>query len=166
MRRLVDQIVLAPVDQNGCVPLRRRNAGVVSLADIGPGWRPTGAATPSAIDASNSINTYCSGCHNGRMRSPSGILLDQFDTARISESPDTWSRAYRQLQAGTMPPVGAPRPDRATSATVLTFIEQTLAASGKPEAAPTARRLPLVSWRSYGTAHPMPHSFKRRSETS
>jgi hypothetical protein len=57
------------------------------------------------------IDTYCSGCHNGRIRSPSGILLDpfdaaQFDVEKISASPDVWSRAYRQLQAGTMPPVG------------------------------------------------------------
>ena len=75
------------------------------------------------------IDTYCSGCHNGRMRSPSGILLDQFDAARISASPDVWSRAYRQLQAGTMPPVGAPRPDRAAYDAVLTSIEQALSAN-------------------------------------
>ena len=52
------------------------------------------------------IDTYCSGCHNGSMRSPSGVLLDQFDAERIPAGPDVWARAYRQLQAGTMPPSG------------------------------------------------------------
>src|SRR5215468_2518685 len=67
---------------------------------------------PSAPKA---VATYCSSCHNGRMRSPSGILLDQFDTTQISTNPEVWARAYRQLQAGTMPPYGAPRPDRTTN---------------------------------------------------
>jgi Protein of unknown function (DUF1592)/Protein of unknown function (DUF1588) len=116
------------------------------------GSRPSGATTPTGLDASKTIDTYCSGCHNGRMRSPSGVLLDQFDVARISASPDVWSRAYRQLQAGTMPPVGARRPDRATYETVLTSIEQALGAAGKPEAAANsqeiATRLATILWNS------------------
>ena len=42
----------------------------------------------TGLNVSKAIDTYCSGCHNGRMRSPSGVLLDQFDAARISASPD------------------------------------------------------------------------------
>jgi len=71
-----------------------------------------GQALAQSPNVSQVIDTYCSRCHNGLMRSPSGILLDQFDAARISASPDVWSRVYRQLQAGTMPPVGASRPAR------------------------------------------------------
>ena len=101
-------------------------------------------------DVSKVIGTYCSGCHNGRMRSPSGILLDQFDAAWISASPDVWSRAYRQLQAGTMPPVGAPRPDRATYDAVLSSIERGL--DTKPPAAADsqeiATRLATLLWNS------------------
>lgn len=101
-------------------------------------------------NVSKVIDTYCSGCHNGRMRSPSGILLDQFDVAKISASPDVWSRAYRQLQAGTMPPVGAPRPDRATYDAVLTSIEQALGTDAKPTAAANsneiAMRLATLLW--------------------
>jgi Protein of unknown function (DUF1592)/Protein of unknown function (DUF1588) len=89
----------------------------------------------TAVNVSKVIDTYCSGCHNGRMRSPSGVLLDQFDAAA---SPDVWSRAYRQLQAGTMPPVGAPRPDRATYDAVLTSIEQALSAKVNTYAKPPA----------------------------
>jgi hypothetical protein len=98
------------------------------------------------------IDTYCAGCHNGSMRSPSGVLLDQFDAARISASPAVWSRAYRQLQAGTMPPLGAPRPDRATYDSLLTSIEQSLVAnSSRPAAAADqeiALRLSTLLWNS------------------
>jgi len=82
-----------------------------------------GQTTPKSSVA-NLVDTYCSSCHNGSMRSPSGVLLDQFDAAHIADRPDVWSRTYRQLQAGTMPPVGAPRPDRATYEAVLKSIEE------------------------------------------
>lgn len=98
------------------------------------------------------VDTYCSGCHNGRMRSPSGILLDQFDPVRIAASPEVWSRAYRQLQAGTMPPAGAPRPDRATYDAVLTSLELALGTSANPPAAANsqeiATRLATLLWNS------------------
>src|SRR5438132_11990245 len=94
-----------------------------------------GQITQTGPNVSKVIDTYCSGCHNGRMRSPSGILLDQFDAARISASPDVWSRVYRQLHAGTMPPVGAARPDRATYDAVLASLEHALRAKAEPPAA-------------------------------
>jgi hypothetical protein len=109
-------------------------------------------AAPATSNMSKVMDTYCAGCHNGSMRSPSGVLLDVFDAGQISTSPDVWSRAYRQLQAGTMPPVGAPRPDRATYDGVLVSIEQALTATGKPTATATseeiATRLATLLWNS------------------
>jgi len=98
------------------------------------------------------VDTYCAGCHNGRMRSPSNVLLDQFDAMRIAENPEVWSRAYRQLQAGTMPPVGAPRPDRAAYDAVLASIEQALNVDAKPlvvaSSPEIATRLATLLWNS------------------
>jgi len=111
------------------------------------GGAQTQAPTPNV---SRVIDTYCSGCHNGSMRSPSRALLDQFDAAKIAASPDAWSRAYRQLQAGTMPPVGAARPDRAKYDAVLASIEQALGATAKPDTTATsleiASRLATLLW--------------------
>ena len=96
------------------------------------------------------VSAYCAGCHNGVMRSPSGALLDQFDPARISENPDAWTRAYRQLQAGTMPPAGAPRPDRPAYNALLASIEAALAANATTPAATTSQetadRLASLLW--------------------
>lgn len=40
------------------------------------GARLTSMSAQTGPNVSNVIDTYCSSCHNGRMRSPSGILLD------------------------------------------------------------------------------------------
>src|SRR5678816_245317 len=109
-----------------------------------------GGQTVPKSSVANFVDTYCSSCHNGTMRSPSGVLLDQFDAAHINERPDVWARAYRQLQAGTMPPVGAPRPYRSTYDAVLSSIEQAWRANAKaPESATSqeiAERLAALLW--------------------
>ena len=118
--------------------------------------RPVSSAGPSgtveSTEASKVIGTYCAGCHNGGMRSPSGALLDHFDTARIFESPEMWTRAYRQLQAGTMPPVGAPRPERQGYDALLVSIEAALGADAAVPAGATgqeiAARLAMLLWNS------------------
>ena len=94
--------------------------------------------------------TYCASCHNGRLRSPSGLLLERFDAARMGEQPELWARAYRQLQAGAMPPVGSARPGRASVDAALAAIERGLA--GAAPARATARgdaiatRLAAMLW--------------------
>jgi hypothetical protein len=109
-------------------------------------------STEASRAASGMIGSYCAGCHNGVMRSPSGVLLDHFDPARISENPEMWTRAYRQLQAGTMPPVGAPRPDQPAYDALLASIETALGANAAPPAGATgpeiADRLARLLWNS------------------
>ena len=100
-------------------------------------------------DASMAFDTYCATCHNGSLRSPSGTLLVRFN--RTQTNADMWARAYRQLQASAMPPVGAPRPDRATLEAMLASIEQYLGADPKPAATPAheiAARLATLLWNS------------------
>ena len=118
--------------------------------------RPVSAAgrlgSVERAEASKVIGTYCGGCHNGVMRSPSGALLDRFDTATMADNPETWTRAYRQIQAGTMPPVGAPRPDRPAYDALLASIEAALGADAAPPADASGReiadRLAWLLWDS------------------
>jgi hypothetical protein len=116
---------------------------------------PTTERARPAEDADGSqmvVQIYCAGCHNGVMRSPSDAVLDRFDTATIAGNPDVWSRAYRQLQAGTMPPFGAPRPDRIAYGELLSSIETALGANTPPPMDATdqeiAERLATLLWNS------------------
>jgi hypothetical protein len=111
----------------------------------------TTAPARAAAPASNAIDTYCATCHNGRTRSSSGPVLDRLDTASMSASPRAWARAYRQLQAGAMPPIGAPRPDRATATAMLASIEHALGATAAlavSDDATIATRLATMLWNS------------------
>ena len=126
--------------------MHRRSLAILAVVLAGhAGLSAQGATGPSAV-----VDTYCAGCHNGRMRSPSGVLLDQFDAARIPENPDLWTRAYRQLQAGTMPPVGAARPDRATYDAAMASIEHAwvtnVRRSEPADASQIATRLATLLW--------------------
>ena len=110
------------------------------------------AFAQAPADASKAIDTYCATCHDGGTRSPSGPLLDRLDPATITDNADVWARAYRQLQAGAMPPGGAPRPDRATEDTMLLWIEQAFSARRNRNRVvaddPIATRLARMLWNS------------------
>jgi hypothetical protein len=132
-------------------PMRIVSAAMILVGVFASDWSSVRADQSAAplppsrpvanTDASTIVATYCAGCHNGVTRSPSGAPLDQFDPARIADDPDMWTRAYRQLQAGTMPPVGARRPDRSGYDTVLKSIEAALGANGAPRADATSRQI-------------------------
>jgi hypothetical protein len=110
-----------------------------------------GPAAPGAVP-SQVAQTYCTTCHNGVTRSLSGATLDRLDPATIADNPAIWSRAYRQLQAGTMPPAGAPRPDATSRARLLASIETALGATAPLPADGSneqiADRLAALLWNS------------------
>ncbi len=115
-------------------------------------WGLSSLAAQQAPAVSNVVETYCADCHDGQTKSPSGKLLDRFDASQIGQHPDIWAAVYRQMQAGAMPPMGAPRPDRAVYAAALASIEAPLKdAAPKPQAASSqqiATRLATLLWHS------------------
>jgi len=129
----------------------RLRSSLVIIAGLLAGAISGNAQTVSKAGLSGAVDTYCAGCHNGSTRSPSGALLDQFAPDRISEKADVWARVFRQLQAGTVPPVGAPRPDRGTYDAMLKSIEQALNANAKATRATSleiAAQLATLLWNS------------------
>jgi len=71
------------------------------------------APQPPAVDYSAVFKQYCVTCHNDRMKT-AGLLLDHTDYTNIPANADMWEKVVRKLRAGTMPPQGSRRPDRAT----------------------------------------------------
>ena len=105
------------------------------------------ATSVSAQDLTRVVGSYCASCHNGRLRSPGGLLLESF-SGTVADRPELWAKAYRQLQAGAMPPVGSPRPDAASVNAALVAIERGLQGERHQTASShvVATRLAAMLW--------------------
>ena len=104
--------------------------------------------TPSVVAPATSsqralLDKYCVTCHNDRRRT-AGLTLD-VDLTDLSAGADVWEKVIRKLRTGTMPPVGAPRPDQASSDALATYLETSLdrgaASSPNPGRTETFHRL-------------------------
>jgi hypothetical protein len=103
------------------------------------------AAAPAAAAASEreAVDRYCVSCHNDRLKT-SGLSLEKLDISKADSSPDVWENVARKLQARSMPPQGARRPDEATYRALERAIEDRLdaAAAARPNpGAPILHRL-------------------------
>ena len=59
------------------------------------------------------LNRYCITCHNEKTKT-AGLMLDKLDFAHPGANAADLGKGRAKVQAGLMPPGGAPRPDRAT----------------------------------------------------
>jgi hypothetical protein len=71
------------------------------------------------------LDQYCVGCHNERSLT-ADLALDTLDIDNVAMAPDVWERVVRKLQAGAMPPLPRPRPDRVTYKNFTTWLESEL----------------------------------------
>jgi len=92
-------------------------------------------APPSAV-----LEQYCITCHNSRLKT-AGLVLDPADLSRVSAKPELWEKVVRKLRSSSMPPAGAPHPDKATYDSVASYLETELDRSAI--AKPNPGTLPL-----------------------
>jgi len=81
------------------------------------------------------LEKYCIGCHNERSKSRYGNLaLDSLDLTDMAPHAEVGEKLVGKLRAGTMPPGGAARPDKATYDALVASFETALdtAAVAKP----------------------------------
>ncbi|MFN7923813.1 MAG: DUF1592 domain-containing protein [Bryobacteraceae bacterium] len=92
------------------------------------------AAPPPVSSEQATVNRYCVGCHNSKVKSGS-LALDAGTVETAGEHPEAWEKAVRRLRARFMPPAGAPRPDERTYQALLSSLESSLdrAAAAKPD---------------------------------
>ena len=67
----------------------------------------------SAAEQKALVEKYCVSCHNQRLKT-ANIILDTADVSNVAAAPDLWEKVVRKLHGGSMPPLGMPRPDKAT----------------------------------------------------
>jgi len=71
------------------------------------------------------LDRYCVACHNQRLKT-AGLQLDRADLSQIPQRNELWEKVVTKLRSGTMPPLGSPRPDRATYNATASWLEARL----------------------------------------
>src|SRR5436190_8495188 len=88
---------------------------------------PTGARLqPPPLSPRAVVNQYCVTCHSARVKT-AGLDLETFNLDAPGGSPanaETLEKIIAKLRAGSMPPPGRPRPDKATYRAVAGRLEQ------------------------------------------
>ena len=109
-------------------------AAVIALAALlaagsAAGQAPEAAAAPGAESASAEaaeyravLDRYCAACHNDRLRT-AGLTLESLDVAHVGAGAEVWEKVVRKLRAREMPPPRRPRPDDATYAAFVDWLE-------------------------------------------
>jgi hypothetical protein len=84
------------------------------------------AAPPAPLAAHRAmLDHYCVTCHNQKAKT-ANIMFDTLDLSHVGKNADVWEKAVRKLRGGMMPPLGMPRPDPATIASFVNFLETSL----------------------------------------
>jgi mono/diheme cytochrome c family protein len=110
---------------------------------------PNRPAPSANADASRAVlDKYCVRCHNARLKT-AGLALDQLDLARLADQAPIAEKVALKLRAGMMPPLGVPRPDRATRDALITWMENELDRHAATSlAAPGLHRLNRTEYRN------------------
>ena len=98
----------------------------------------------------NTVRRHCLACHNDRTLT-AGLSLQAVDPERVAEHAPVLERVFQKLRAGEMPPEGRPRPDAATAASLLAWLETALdteSAANPDPGAPAIHRLNRAEYRN------------------
>jgi mono/diheme cytochrome c family protein len=145
MSKHVSALISAGVVWFGMVLWAATQAAGPAQAANPQGASPVGTAP---ADYGAVFKQYCITCHNARLKT-AGLLLDNANITNPPVDAEIWEKVVRKLRAGTMPPQGAPRPDRATYDHVLSWLETALdqAAAANPDPGrPLLHRLNRVEY--------------------
>jgi cytochrome c5 len=143
MRRVVPVVFLAVL--TGAVAITDARQPPPPAPAPAKAVKPAPAVSHSAasmpVAAQNElVGKYCTTCHSARGKA-GGLVLADFDAARIHENGELTEKIIRKLRARMMPPAGAPRPDEETVVAMV----NTLEASMDKAAAAT----PRPGWRPF-----------------
>jgi len=86
-----------------------------------PQATPARAAASPGVDSRAVLDKYCVTCHNERAR-VAGLTLDKVDLTNIPANADVLEKVVRKVRVGMMPPQGAPRPDAAVAAALVSHL--------------------------------------------
>ena len=97
------------------------------------------------------IDKYCVTCHNQKSKT-AGLSLETVDFIRPSNSADVWEKVVRKVRAEMMPPVGAPRPDKASMDALAAYLETSIDKAAAASPNPGRKVLHRLNRAEYGNA--------------
>jgi hypothetical protein len=78
----------------------------------------------TVVEQNALVKQYCVTCHNDRNKDrTSGLSLQSFDAANVTDHVDVAEKMIRRLRSGMMPPAGSRRPDAATITSLVSALE-------------------------------------------
>jgi len=99
------------------------------------------AASPGADKTLNDLATNtCEKCHNTTDWAGS-LAMDSLDLGHTDQDPEVWEKAITKLRGRLMPPAGEKQPDQAEVDAVIHYLETSLDAAAKNQAAAKAERV-------------------------
>ena len=91
-------------------------------------------ASPGAQALNNLATNYCEKCHNTTDWAGS-LAMDSLDLTHTEQDPEVWEKAIVKLRGRLMPPAGKKQPDQAEIDAVVHFLETSMDAAAKDQAA-------------------------------
>src|SRR5580658_3443924 len=83
------------------------------------------AASDSAATARATLDKYCIGCHNQKLKT-AGLTLDTADLTKAAGQGELWEKIILKLKLGMMPPPGLPRPGDSERLAVVQYLRTEL----------------------------------------
>ena len=68
------------------------------------------------------LDKYCVTCHNSKTKI-AGLTLDTADLNNVPNNAEMWEKVIKKLRTGAMPPLGMPKPEKASVDEFLTWLE-------------------------------------------
>ena len=97
------------------------------------------------------LDRYCTTCHSDRLRT-AGLTLESLDLAHVGSGAETWEKVVRKLRAREMPPPRRPRPDDATYARFVGWVEGELDVAARANPNPGAETIHRLNRTEYTNA--------------
>jgi len=91
----------------------------ISIAILTVGFLPAQTSHHALLDK------YCVTCHNSKTKI-AGLTLDTMDLSKVPDSAETWEKVIKKLRTGAMPPLGMPKPDKASAEEFATWLETSI----------------------------------------
>jgi mono/diheme cytochrome c family protein len=99
------------------------------------------AVSPGPDKVLNDLATNsCEKCHNTTDWAGS-LAMDSLDLSHTDQDPEVWEKAITKLRGRLMPPAGEKQPDQAEVDAVIHYLETSLDAAAKDQAAAKAERV-------------------------